>query len=448
MKRFLFYNFRVLYAIREWILRRFTWPGLLILFGMIASAVVGLDTNRSLAYQVFTFLVCILVLSMLFSLRFRADVQVQRTLPKFGTVGEPLVYRLEIVNRGRKPLRNLVILELPEDPRPAYREFLQIREPGETRRNPFDRIMGFYRWEWLVSRNRRAVFHQQNIPVIAPGDRQTVRMTMTPTARGRIRLDGLTVARPDPLGLFNALKPLTAPASVLVLPKRYPLPGIRLPGIRRYHSGGVALTSSVGDSEEFVSLRDYRFGDSLRRIHWKSWARTGKPVVKEFQGEFFVRYALILDTFTAEPDNAFEEAVSVAASFACTIQTQESLLDLIFVGTESYCFTTGRGLGQTDRTLEILAAVDNCPDRTFDELAGLVLSRAATLSGCVCILLDWDPARESFISRLRGYRIPVLVLVISDRSTGMATDENIMSDAPVHIRHIRPGAVPEGLAAI
>ena len=70
----------------------------------------------------------------------------------------------------------------------------------------------------------------------------------------------------------------------------------------------------------------------MRRIHWRSWAKLGRPVVKEFQDEFFVRHALVLDTFT-DPDDVqiFEEAVSIAASFACSIDTQESLLDLLFV---------------------------------------------------------------------------------------------------------------------
>ena len=47
------------------------------------------------------------------------------------------------------------------------------------------------------------------------------------------------------------------------------------------------------------SLRDYRPGDPLQRVHWKSFARTGRPVVKEYQDEFFERHALVLDTGTA-----------------------------------------------------------------------------------------------------------------------------------------------------
>jgi uncharacterized protein (DUF58 family) len=80
---------------------------------------------------------------------------------------------------------------------------------------------------------------------------------------------------------------------VLILPRRYPLPAIALPGTAKYHEGGVALAASVGQSEEYVALRDYRHGDPLRHIHWRSWARVGKPVVKEFEDEFFVRHALM-----------------------------------------------------------------------------------------------------------------------------------------------------------
>ena len=77
--------------------------------------------------------------------------------------------------------------------------------------------------------------------------------------------------------------------------------------------GGVSLAASVGDSEEFIGLRDYRPGDPLQKVHWKSFARTGKPIVREFQDEFFERHALILDTSSSRGEDAvFEEAIAVS----------------------------------------------------------------------------------------------------------------------------------------
>ena len=122
------------------------------------------------------------------------------------------------------------------------------------------------------------------------------------------------MARTDPFGLFRAFTKFQAPETVLILPKRYPLPPIILPGTTRFQQGGVALALNVGQSDEFVLLREYRRDDPIRRIHWRSWARIGKPIVREFEDEFFSRYALVLDTFSDEPySEPFEEAVSVAS---------------------------------------------------------------------------------------------------------------------------------------
>ena len=124
---------------------------------------------------------------------------------------------------------------------------------------------------------------------------------------------------------------------------------------------GTAPAASIGLSDEFIGIREYRQGDPLRHFHWKSCARLNRPMVKEFEDEFFPRYALALDTFAAPNTLAhFEEAVSIAASFACTVDTKEAMLDLLFVGASAYCFTTGHGRAQPQRLLEILAAVEAC----------------------------------------------------------------------------------------
>ena len=100
-----------------------------------------------------------------------------------------------------------------------------------------------------------------------------------------------------------------------------------------------------------------------------------------------MRHALVLDTFTDEPHSEIlEEAVSVAASFACTVLTQESLLDLLFVGAEAYCFTAGRGLAHADQMLEILASIRPCADKSFETLEHLVISHISVVSGCICVL--------------------------------------------------------------
>src|SRR5439155_931630 len=101
------------------------------------------------------------------------------------------------------------------------------------------------------------------VPTVPSRTTVEVRVTATPRRRGRARFLGVSVARPDPLGLVRALRQHDLPDALVILPKRYPLPPLQLPGTRRYQPGGITLASSVGDSEEFLSLREYRPGDPL-----------------------------------------------------------------------------------------------------------------------------------------------------------------------------------------
>lgn len=445
MKRLFYLNFRFFYVIHQRVSRRFTKSGLMVVSLIIVSAVIGLDTNLTMAYQSFTFFSCLLIISAICTCFFRGRFAVTRILPRFGTAGESLSYSLRLENLSPKIQKGLCLFEDMEDPRPGFEEFADTPEPDEDSRNLFDQAVGFYRWQWLIYRKQGYESGHWPIPAVLPRGWSRVNIEIKPSARGYLRFTGITVARPDPLGLMYAFVRVPAPQSLLILPKRYDLPQIHLPGTRRYHSGGVSLTSSVGDSEEFVSLRDYRPGDSLRRIHWKSWAKTGKPVVKEYQNEFFVRHALVLDTFQQTAySKIFEEAVSVAASFACSVRTRDSLLDLIFAGPETYCFTTGRGLFHTDRILEILASVRACKDRPFDVLSQAVISRAAILSGCICIFLSWDEARKAFIRELISLGAPVLVLLIAEPDVS----SEMINDMPENFHKLETGRIQEGLARL
>ena len=422
--------------------RRFTPAGLLALSALAVSGAIGIDMDQTVAFQGFALLVCVLGVSIGTAAFFRGRFEVERVLPRFASVGQPFSYHLAVSNRGSKPWRDLEVLEDLADPRPSRAEYLAARRVAAKARSfrvakgPGSSITRNRRWEKL-----RPV----PLPAMPAHSQVEARMEVTPLRRGPLRFTGATIARADALGIFRGFVKVTKPGTVLVLPRRYPVPALELPGARQHQRGGVTHASAIGDSEEFVSLRDYRPGDPLRHIHWKSWARTGRPIVKEFQDEFFVRHALILDTFATDAQaEAFEEAVSVAASFACTVATQESLLDLMFVGPQAVCFTAGRGVAHTEQALEILAGVQPCHEKPFRALEELVARHAPAVSGCICVLLDWDQPRRELVRQLQALDRPMLVVVV----TTAAQAEAIRSSdevKPAAFQVLELGKVAEGL---
>jgi uncharacterized protein (DUF58 family) len=328
------------------------------------------------------------------------------------------------------------------DPRPAYAAWRAAREPGEEQRNWFDRNVGYFRWRWLIERVTPEPLREAPLPALVPGARHTLRLQMTPRRRGRIELTGLVVQRTDPLGLVKGLVRVPLAARIVALPRRYRLPRLALPGRRKHQPGGVSLATSVGDTEEFLSLREYRAGDPLQRIHWKSFARTGRPIVKEFQDEFFERHALVLDTGSARgEDAAFEDAVAVAASFVYTIDTQECLLDLLFVGSGVHHSTAGRGQLHAEHMLETLAGVAPSAPAQFETLAHAVLAQRAQLASVVLVLLAWDEARRALAERLAAGGIEVRAILVCE-------PRDAPQSAPAWLVVVHPGTIEAGLARL
>ena len=446
--RLLWRNYRLSSALKHRFVRRFTPAGVLVLAAMFMTGGIGVDTNQAIAYQAFNLLGIVVAISLLWSLGPKPALLAERRLPRVGTAGQPLLYEVRVVNLSRDVQGSISVKEDLGDPRPSYEEFSGTPEPGESERNLFDRFFRFYRWMWLIARKQIAKVEEQKLPSLFPHSAVEVQMQVIPRRRGQLRLRGLEFGVPDPFGLTRRYTEVRAPASVLVLPKRYPVGAIDLPGTVEYQPGGVNLATNFGESEEFVALREYRRGDPLRHIHWKSVSKTGKFIVKEFQNEFFVRHALILDTFLEEPDDAlFEEAVSVAASFACTLNTQESLLDLLFVGPKAYCLTGGHGVSQVEHMLEVLAGVQPCTAQSFSRLENLVLDRAGIVSGCICLFLHWNEARQKLVEQLQMLEVPLLVLVM--KSSGAEDPEpGPMAKDPKHFKVIETGRAEEALSAL
>jgi len=116
----------------------------------------------------------------------------------------------------------------------------------------------------------------------------------------------------------------------------------------------------------------------------------------------------------------------------------------MFVGLQSYCFTSGRGVDHIDRMLEILASVRTCRAKPFSELPAMVLEKSPALSSCLCILLDWDEDRKAFVQRLKSIGVPVVALVVTGAETP-ASDPEI---GEKNVFRLQAGNIREGLGQL
>ena len=435
--RLLHRGYRLLFRLRRGMRHRITPAGGFVLAGLVLTAGAS-NPEQTLALEAFLLLAALTALSLVTVPFFRARFTVERHVPRFITAGESVPVRIRIRNVSSRTLRGLEYIEdLRDDPLKPVQLAARVR-PGRGKLS--------FRLMNSLPPVRSPQTRPVPLPNAAPGQEVEVRVEWVAWRRGPLLLAGGILARTDPFGLFRAFRRSAAPQTVLVLPPRFPLPTLTLPGQSHYQRGGVAMAAGVGEMEEFVALREYRRGDSLRRVHWRSTARLGELVVKEFQDEYLVRHALLLDTFCeVSRDALFEDAVAVAASFACTVPDQESLLDLMFVGPRAVCVTSGRGVGHTEQMLEVLAAVSPERENRFAELESLLLQHRAALSGCLLVLLDWDEPRRALVRRLKLMPLPCWVLMLVPPGGAEHFDAGPPGDQPDHMILLEHGRIREGL---
>jgi uncharacterized protein (DUF58 family) len=362
-----------------------TARGRYVLWLALALGFLGVETQRSLGYVLFAIAAAPGLVALFLVFRGRPALRLQADLPHRLTAGRLAEVRFRIATESGRPSGALVA-----------------------------------GWSWGGRGAAGLVLEPAECFLeTASGSEGEGRLGVRADRRGQYVLPGLRIGRTDPVGLLSTSRFARPAQSLLVYPRFYTLDALDLPAGRRYQPGGIPLASSLGDSTEFVGTRDFRDGDPVRRIHWRSSARRGRPVVKEYQEEYFARVALVLDTYLprrprARERRSFEAAVSVLASIADHMGRSEDVVDVFAAGPEIYEVSTGRSLGRLDTVLDVLACLEPCHEPPFDVLAPRLVERLSRLTTVVAVVLDWDERREAFLGRLRDLGVALRIFVVHD----------------------------------
>lgn len=440
--RLLFSQFARAERLSQWLQQRFTSAGLFVACGMLATGIFSIDTRRTLAFQIFAVMLVLLIIAWL-GLRYSKlpALTLQRHLPDNGNINQTCHYQLVVKNPHAQPLNDLWLNDALLTVLPDYEELSRHPDPDAAKRHWLDRRIGFPHWRALLRHKRGAETAMVAVPAIPAHSEITLNLTLQPLRRGYLRFEQVTLLRPDPLGLMHRIRHYPLPDNLLILPQRYPIPAPALAGQRRYQPGGLQAAISHGDALEFKSLRDYRPGDPPRRIHWRSFAKTGHPIVKEYQEEYCARQALVLDTFLDNRDPAqFEAAVSTAASLLSQFDTFDSIIDMLFIGQQAFHFSAGRGEMTRQRLLEIVACAEPAASGSqFVQLHRHVQANSRLLSGCICLLLSVEPDRLALINDLRRQGINTHALVLEEIAAKPVT---------TGIHRLRPSRLAQDLATL
>jgi uncharacterized protein (DUF58 family) len=148
--------------------------------------------------------------------------------------------------------------------------------------------------------------------------RRDVTYEVQPSVRGRFSIGPLTIRITDPFGLVELRRAFSDVGTLIVTPPVYQIPPVRLAG--EWNGSGESRPRAITTAgDEDVTVRAYRDGDDMRRVHWRATAHHGELMVRREEQPWQSRASILLDTRLSGhagdgPDSSLEWAVSAAAS--------------------------------------------------------------------------------------------------------------------------------------
>ncbi|MFC8003174.1 DUF58 domain-containing protein [Streptomyces olivaceus] len=246
---------------------------------------------------------------------------------------------------------------------------------------------------------------------VEPGGRREVSYRVRSDLRGRYPLGPLQLRLTDPFGLCELTRSFSAHDTLTVIPRVEPLPPVRLSGeAKGYGEGRQRSLALAGDDD--VIPRGYRYGDDLRRVHWRSTARYGELMVRREEQPQRARCTVLLDTRVvayegAGPDSAFEWAVSGAASVLVHMLERGFSVRLLTgtgdsvpgEGADGFAGTSQGTADAAGLMLDFLAVVDQSDDTGLSPAYDVL--RGGTDGLLVAFFGDLDEEQAAVAARMR-----------------------------------------------
>ncbi|MFI6346936.1 DUF58 domain-containing protein [Streptomyces sp. NPDC050560] len=246
---------------------------------------------------------------------------------------------------------------------------------------------------------------------VESGGRREVSYRVRSDLRGRYPLGPLQLRLTDPFGMCELTRSFSSYDTLTVIPRVQPLPAVRLSGDTKGYGEGRQRSLALAGEDDVIP-RGYRYGDDLRRVHWRSTARYGELMVRREEQPRRSRCTVLLDTrggafVGGGPDSAFEWAVAAAASALAHMLERGFSVRLLTdtggcvpgEGSDGFAGSSQESADAAGLMMDTLAVIDHSDgahlSRAYEVLRG------GTEGLLVAFLGDLDEEQADMVARMR-----------------------------------------------
>lgn len=253
---------------------------------------------------------------------------------------------------------------------------------------------------------------------LEPRGRREVFYRVRSQVRGKYKIGPLKLRLADPFGMCELSRSYAGTDDLIVIPLVEQLPFVVLGG--EWTGGSDSHPSSIPSAgEDDIGTREYRYGDSLHRVHWRSTARRGELMVRREEHPRQSQATLLIDARAGAHAgeglrSSLEWAVSAAASLAIHLSRRGFTLRVI----------TETGSGLPGMSGDLLSPSPDIEGLMLDALAMLTPSKTPSLADAtgalhrsgedslvVALLGDLSNADAAALARRRGTTTAIALML-------------------------------------
>lgn len=246
---------------------------------------------------------------------------------------------------------------------------------------------------------------------------RVVNFRLTAKRRGHYPVGPIRVKLGDGFGLFEGQNEFSSRVKITVYPRVHHIEGLTIPLSQPF--GPIRTRErAFEDPSNQAEIREYRPGDNPRHIHWKTSARMGKFMMREYELNATTAMVLFPD-FSEEAqlqsaggESSTEETIAeTAASLAELGLRQKIDVGLICHGQERYTVTPAKGQRGFREILEVLARVEAKGRLPIEQVLERTTAHLSGTSTLVVITPKLTPRLADMLIRLRANHQVMLVLL-------------------------------------
>ena len=287
----------------------------------------------------------------------------------------------------------------------------------------------------VSSKVLQAITPRCYINQLKPGEEVTREQQIALTTRGKFILPSIVSPAFFPFGLFIWNSKNDIQRNITVYPSFSYLESLILPSGKRFQRHGNSIQKNIGDTNDFAGCREYRHGDDVRKINWKSYGKDHKLTIKEYHQDYLIKTAIILDIndYSKNPMDSMlsyrinhnnqttEAAIKITAAIAEFICQNDNIIDIFAAGNKTFHLqAVGRDKACLNLILDELACLQN--DRyeknkkPFASLSSDIIDEINSIGSVFMITKHWTKKHQEFYEKMLYANTYVKKIIITNKN--------------------------------